>query len=270
MNREVFRLAPPLILWWVWTVFAVANIADFAIQGVSARFAITVSAILATVTGLAYALALRPRVIVGPEGLTIVNPFRDHHVPWTAIQAVDTGEWVRVHYADRREAGHGSGPGSSAASQAISCWALYVSARTKRRATRVASAALPSPAGFARPAGAVSRHRSAGFWRPLLPGRFDTAGQVPGYGASSRLPEEARYLASLPAAKAIAVRLNTHASRERARARPAADAAAGGAAHAAAQAAAGQARAVTARWSWPPAAAVALPTLVLVIVALVL
>jgi hypothetical protein len=50
VNREVFRLAPPLILWWVWTVFAVANIADFAIQGGSARFAVIVSAILATIT----------------------------------------------------------------------------------------------------------------------------------------------------------------------------------------------------------------------------
>ena len=85
MNREVFRLTPPLILWWVWVAFAVANVADFAIQGASARFAIVVSAILVAITGLAYALALRPRVIAEPAGLTIVNPFRDHHVPWAAI-----------------------------------------------------------------------------------------------------------------------------------------------------------------------------------------
>ena len=98
-NREVFRLAPPLIVWWVWVAFAVANVADFAIQGAPARFAIVVSAILVTITGLAYALALRPRVVAEPSGLTIVNPFRDHHVPWAAIQAVDTGDWVRVHYA---------------------------------------------------------------------------------------------------------------------------------------------------------------------------
>ena len=93
-NREVFRLAPPLILWWVWVAFAVANVADFAIEGAQARFAIVVSAILVTITGLVYALALRPRVVAEPSGLTIVNPFRDHHVPWAAIQAVDTGDWV--------------------------------------------------------------------------------------------------------------------------------------------------------------------------------
>ncbi|HEX2743165.1 MAG TPA: PH domain-containing protein [Streptosporangiaceae bacterium] len=281
MDREAFRLAPPLILWWVWVVFALANIADFAIQGASARFAIVVSAILATVTGLAYALAWRPRVIAGPDGLTIVNPFRDHHVPWTAIQAVDTGEWVLVHYASRREADQGSGPISTAASQAISCWALYISARTKRRTTRVARmdlaragltqagrdrAGLTGSAGFAGSAGSAgsarsaSRRRSAGFGRPSLPGRLDAAaGRAPGYGASSRLPEEARYLASLPAAKAIAVRLDARAARERARARPA-DAAAGAAA---------PGGTVTVRWAWPPAAAVALPALVLVLVAAV-
>src|SRR5208282_3621739 len=112
-DREVFRLAPPLVLWWVWVAFAVANIADFAIQGASARFAVTVSAILVTVTGLAYALALRPRVIAEPAGLTIVNPFRDYHVPWAAIQAVDTREWVQVHYAPAEPA-----PASSTASPA--------------------------------------------------------------------------------------------------------------------------------------------------------
>ena len=114
-NREVFRLAPPLILWWVWVAFAVANVADFAIEGAPARFAIVVSAILVAITGLAYALALRPRVIAGPSGLTIVNPFRDHHVPWAAITAVDTGDWVRVHYAAGRAGAGQAGAGQPSA-----------------------------------------------------------------------------------------------------------------------------------------------------------
>ncbi len=198
MNREVFRLAPPLILWWVWVAFAVANIADFAIQ---------VSALLVTVTGLAYALALRPRVIADQAGLTIVNPFRDHDVPWAAIQAVGTGEWVQVHCAPDR---------------VISSWALYISARTKRRAARVTGS----------------------------PGSAAAASQS-GYAASSRLPEEARYLASLPPAKAIAVRLDVRASRERARA--------------GATGSGPVIRPATARWAWPPLVAVALPVLALLI-----
>ena len=167
-NREVFRLAPPLILWWVWLAFAVANVADFAIEGAAARFAIVVSAILVTITGLAYALALRPRVIAEPSGLTIVNPFRDHHVPWAAITAVDTGEWVRVHYAAGAADGPRTPPASSASGRAISCWALYISARTKRRAAR------PGPRPVPRPRSGLLRSLPAS-------SAFATPGLEPGY-----------------------------------------------------------------------------------------
>ena len=239
-NREVFRLAPPLIFWWVWVAFAVANVADFAIQGAPARFAIVVSAILIAITGLAYALALRPRVIAGPPGLTIVNPFRDHHVPWAAITAVDTGDWVRVHYA-AGQPGPASPP-SSAASQAVSCWALYLSARAKRRAARPPRPAPRPRSGLLRPF-----PTSSAFTAPV-PG--------PGYAGTSRLPEEAKYLASLPLAKAIAVRLDTRADRERARRGPDP------------QSPQDAARPVTARWAWPAITAVALPALALLIVIL--
>ena len=72
----------------------------------------------------------------------------------------------------------------------------------------------------------------------------------PGYAEKSRLPEEAKYLASLPVPKAIAVRLDTRADRERARRRP------------------DQENPVTARWAWPAIAALALPALALLIVVL--
>jgi hypothetical protein len=234
-NHEVFRLAPPVILWWVWVAFVIVNVADFAIQGASARFAIVVSAMLVAITGLVYVLALRPRVIAELSGLTIVNPFRDHHVPWAAITAVDTGDWVRVHYATGPP--RPAVPRSSAASKAVSCWALYISARTKRRAARP-----PRPA----PSGRSGRLRTLSYSSALA-----TPGPEPGYTERSRLPEEAKYLASLPPAKAIAVVLDTRADRERARAAPEA-----------------QEKPVTARWSWPPIAAVVLPVLALLIVLL--
>lgn len=224
-GREVFRLATPVILWWVWLVFVVANIIDFAIQGAhgsSARFVIVVAGILAAVTGLAYALALRPRVIADHVGLAIVNPFRDHRVPWAAIQTVDTGDWVRVHYAP---GGDARGAKTSAVSRSLSCWALYVSARTKRKAARP-----PRP------------RRS---WFPSLPGGLDKG---MGDEGNSRLPEEAKYLASLPPAKAIASRLDTRAAKERARGEHTGP--------------------VTARWAWPPLVAVAVPALALLIIAL--
>lgn len=230
-------------MWWVWVAFAVSNIADFAIQGASARFVTVVSVLLVTITGLAYALALRPRVIAGQAGLTIVNPFRDHHVPWTAIQAVDTGDWVRVHHVPAGGPPRSrSGPASSAASQAISCWALYISARTKRRAARAGS-------------GAAARPRRGGLLRPALPAMFDPAAAAGQLGAGhARLPQEAKYLASLPAAKAIAVRLDARAGTERARAQRAGSGL--------------PAVPVTASWAWPPLAAVVLPALALLITVL--
>ncbi len=251
-NREVFRLVPPLILWWVWVAFGVANVADFAIQGAPARFAILVSAILVAITGLAYALALRPRVTAEPSGLTIVNPFRDHHVPWAAITAVDTGDWVRVHYAPGQAApGAARPPGSTASSAAcrtISCWALYVPARTKRRAEWTS---------------ATSRPRLSRILSPDLPGMRVSAGQEAGY---ARLPEEARYLASLSAARAIALRLDTRAGRERARPMQAGTVQAD-----TVQADTVQAtpeHTVTARWAWPAVAALAVPVLALLVAVL--
>ena len=201
-DREVFRLAPPVILWWVW--------------------------LLAMVTGLAYALALRPRVIADHDGLAIVNPFRDHRVPWSAIQTVDTGDWVRVHYVL-----HADAPGvqTSAAGKSISCWALYVSARTKRKAAR-------------------PPHPRRGWLRPSLPGGLD---EETGHAGGPRLPEEAKYLASLPPAKAIAARLDARAAKLHARAEHT------GAEHSCP---------VTVRWAWPPLVAVTAPALTLLIIAL--
>jgi Bacterial PH domain len=275
-DREVLRLTPPVIFWWVWVVFAVANVADFAIQGAQARFAIVVSAVLLTITGLAYALALRPRVIARPSGLTVVNPFRDHYVPWAAIQAVDTGDWVRVHYAPVAAAGPAAADGgpaagasaaasspSSANSKSISCWALYISARAKRKAARPGPAVAP---GFARPASRSRRALILSGNRGSMADRLAAAGLDPGDTGKSRMPEEAKYLASLPAAKAIAVRLDTRAARERSRRAQPGTAQSGTAQPGTAQP--GTEGAVTACWAWPPIAAVALPLLALLIVLL--
>ena len=213
-DREVIRLVPPVALWWFWVVFVAANVADYAIQELpSARFGAVGSAVLLLVTGLMYTLALRPRVVVDGAGVTVVNPFRVYHVPWRLITSVDTGEWVRVHY--RAGVGEQGGP----ADRTVQCWALYISSRARRKLNR----------GPSRPR------------RGLL---------ARGFGAppeeNSRLPEEARYLASLPVPKAVAIRLDTRAERERSRG----------------LAGAGQ-ETTTASWSWFALAAVAVPALVL-------
>lgn len=73
----------------------------------------------------------------------------------------------------------------------LHCWALYVSARARRKIAR----------GPSRPR------------RRLLAGGFGAP-----VAENSRLPEEARHLASLPMAQAVATRLDARAGRERARA----------------------------------------------------
>jgi len=221
-ERETLRLHPPVIFWWVWVVFVAANVVDYAAQGLpSARFGALLAAVLLLVTGVAYTLALRPKVIEDGDGLTVVNPFRVHRLPWPAIESVDTGEWVRVRYAQ---------PGATP--RAVHCWALYVSTRARRKL----AVGAPAPAGVPRGL------------RGLV-----AAGPAGGYGQpSSRLPEEALRLASLPVSAAIAVRLDLRAEKERKRA------AANGA----------EAATATAGWSWTAVAAVAVPALTLLAVAL--
>ena len=104
-------------------------------------------------TGLMYTLALRPRVVADGAGLTVVNPFRVHRIPWRLITSVDTAEWVRVRYR------------AGADDKILHCWALYVSARARRKIAR----------GPSRPR------------RRLLAGGFGAP-----VAENSRLPEEAR------------------------------------------------------------------------------
>jgi Bacterial PH domain len=125
---EVFRRTGPVVVWWVWLAFALFNVVDLAIQG-SGRFAAVVTAVLVAATWVVYACALRPRVIASDAGLAVKNPVRDHRIPWGAVEAVDVGDWVRVHCAPA--------PGA-AAGRTIDCWALFAPARFKQRARRTA------------------------------------------------------------------------------------------------------------------------------------
>lgn len=226
-EREILRLHPPVIFWWVWVAFVVANVADYAAQGLpSARFGALLAAVLLLVTGVAYTLALRPKVIEDGDGLTVVNPFRVHRLPWPTIDAVDTGEWVRVRYAQR------AAGGAATASRVVHCWALYVSTRARRKL----AVGPPAPAGVPRRLRGLVAATPAGGYAP----------------PSSRLPEEALRLASLPVSAAIAARLDRRAGKERTRA----------------EANRSDPGPATTAWSWPAVAAVAVPAVILLVIAL--
>ena len=185
-EREVFRLNAPVVIWWIWLAFAVVNVVDLALQA-SPRFAVVVGLVVLTITGVAYACGLRPRVLADGRGLTVVNPIREFSIPWAAIRDVDVRDWVRFSCAPGAGSdGAGSdGAGSDAGRpRVIESWALFATARVKRNYTQRAQ---------------------------------DYTAKTP---ATSRMPDEARHLMSQPAVVIIARRIEQRARAERAAGAP--------------------------------------------------
>src|ERR1700727_2974766 len=81
---QTFRSPTAVVIWWVWLLFAVANLIDLAVQGRDHE-SLVAAAILVMVTGVAYVTAQRPRIIAGQAGVTVANPMRDHHVGWANV-----------------------------------------------------------------------------------------------------------------------------------------------------------------------------------------
>src|ERR1700761_3022627 len=115
-EREVFRLNAPVVIFWIWLAFAAVNVVDLALQA-TPRFALVVGLVVLTITGVAYACGLRPRVIADGSGLTVVNPLREFQLPWSAIRAVDVRDWVRFSCD--------AGPGGSGRARVVESWALF-------------------------------------------------------------------------------------------------------------------------------------------------
>jgi hypothetical protein len=116
---QVFRSPTAVVIWWVWLLFAAANLIDLAVQGRD-HTSLVAAAILLLATGIAYVTAQRPRIIANSTGITIVNPLRDHHVGWAGVTAVDLADLLRVH------ARRGSGD-----TKMIYSWAVHYSRRRK-------------------------------------------------------------------------------------------------------------------------------------------
>ena len=94
-GRTVFRLIPPLVLWWIWVAFVAINFIDLAIQGRD-RFGLEVACTLLLGTGIMYVCTVRPRIVTDDDGITVVNPFRDHTVPWGVVTGVFVGDSVEI------------------------------------------------------------------------------------------------------------------------------------------------------------------------------
>lgn len=151
----VFRSPMAVLVWWLWVLFALGNLIDLAVQGrdhtsIDAAFA------LVLITGIVYATAQRPRVVMADGGVTIKNPIRDHEISWGTIERFDVFDLIRVH-CDWRD-------GETDRHKVFYAWAVHSSRRrqinAQVRATR--RAARPGQSrGFGAP-----QSRGLGFNAP--------------------------------------------------------------------------------------------------------
>jgi Bacterial PH domain len=124
-GREVFRSPGAIVVWWVWVLFAAGNLIDIAVQGRD-HLSLVAAFILLFVTGIVYVTAKRPRLVADSDGLTIVNPVRDHRVSWAAIAGADSTDLLRI----RCEWLEGARTGR----QVIYSWAVHTSRRRQLQA----------------------------------------------------------------------------------------------------------------------------------------
>ena len=144
-SRQVFRSPAAIVIWWVWVLFAVGNLIDLAIQGRD-HLSLVAAFILLFVTGIVYVTAQRPRIIADADGLTIANPVRDHRIDWAAIAGADPTDLLRI----RCEWPEGDGTGQ----RVIYSWAVHSSRRrqfaaemrARRQVQRGGSGSLAVPA----------------------------------------------------------------------------------------------------------------------------
>jgi hypothetical protein len=215
-QAKTFRLPGAVVVWWIWVVFAAANIIDLAVDGRD-HTGVLITLALVLITGLVYACALRPRIVTDAEGLTMHNPFRDHRVPWGSVVRVDLRESVQVHVA----------ADGGKKEKILYSWALFAPRRARYRSFR------------------GGQNFSA---RPRSPFGMRYAGSTTSTSGYGKMPHEAQELQKQNTAQIMANELDGLARKARERG------------------VAGGHRVVT--WPWRPLAAVLLPAIALVLVAL--
>jgi Bacterial PH domain len=240
-DREVFRSPGSLVLSWAWLVIAVAVLIDLAVQGRN-HAALVATAVVLAISGIVYACAWRPRIVADSGGVTVVNPLRDHRVPWGSVDKVDVVTAVRVHCE----------PAAAASSRrkVVHSWAVQAAPRAsfkQARRTGLARARDRQPGGRYGSNG----HAGPAFGRGLIFSGGHAAGPPPGAAGAGygRLPEDAREALNRTSAEFAAGRLGERAEQaRRAGAQPGEPVAA---------------------WAWLPIAAVVIPVLLVVLVVLV-
>jgi hypothetical protein len=155
---QTFRSPTAVVIWWVWLLFAAANLVDLAVQGRD-HLSLVAAAVLVLATGVAYVAAQRPMVVADSSGLTVVNPLRDYRVGWAGVTKVDLSDLLRVHCQVQGR------------DKIIHAWAVHYSRRRKltadARARRQAARAGSGRSAFgAFGSGSGIGHRQLGYPTP--------------------------------------------------------------------------------------------------------
>jgi Bacterial PH domain len=94
-GSRVYRLAAPVVVWWIWVALLVLILADLLIQGrnyLSLQFALGAL----TATGLVFACTYWPLVRSDEDGITVRNPFRVFRIPWAAVRGIFLADSVEI------------------------------------------------------------------------------------------------------------------------------------------------------------------------------
>jgi hypothetical protein len=250
-GRQVFRSPLAVAVWWLWALFAVGNLIDLAVQGRD-HTSVVVAFALIFISGLVYAIALRPKIVAEPDELLIVNPVRLHRVGWAAVAGADTSDLLRVRCEWPTDGGTEPGTGTGTGQRAIYCWAVHSSRRRRMAADARAK-------GQARRAGGSGGSFAGGGGGGFGGSGGSLGGGAGSFGGGGRIGfggfGSASYNAPPPAplgleAGKVIVNLTARAEQARAAAPDA------------------QAVAPVSSWHWPAVAAIGVPALALLIAVL--
>jgi hypothetical protein len=178
-RRQTFRSPIPVVIWWVWALFAAGNLIDLAVQGRDHR-SVVAAFILLLITGAIYTIAQRPRIVADGAGLTIMNPLRDHRIGWAAVAGIDAIEMLRVRCEWPLD-----GAAGDTGQRVLYSWAVHSSHR-KRVAAELRAQRRAGRGGAAGPFAAFSPPENQEPPPPAVP----DAGLV--VAVLTRLAEESR------------------------------------------------------------------------------
>jgi len=81
---------------WAWIAFTVLNLADLIWRGRDLA-SLVAAAVLIFGCGIAYAVALRPRIVADDDAVRFHNLFRDVRLPWGSIERFEGGDAVYAY-----------------------------------------------------------------------------------------------------------------------------------------------------------------------------